>query len=209
MAAQARTAQADDPAAGDDRRRAPRRRGRRREIVLGEAARLFYERGYGSVGIDEIGLAAGISGPAVYKHFPSKQAILAAVIEQAIEQIRAHIDEALAEPHPPQEQLDAFLRSQIAAAFHVRHVIPLGRADFAHLDPPDQQRLRREMRLILQEWSHVIIEARPELTEAEARVLALGAQGLIHFMVRMGDSLDRERLGERAFEAARGALRAS
>lgn len=208
MVEQARSAQREVPAADDEDRRAPRRRGRRREIVLDEAARLFYERGYGSVGIDEIGVAAGISGPAVYKHFPSKPALLAAVIEHALERVRTHIDEALAEPLPAGEQLDAFLRSQVAAAFHVRHVIPLGRADFAHLDPPDQQRLRREMRLILQEWSHVIMEARPELTEAEARVLALGAQGLIHFMVRMGDSLEHERLAERSFEAARGALRA-
>ncbi|MBB4660517.1 TetR/AcrR family transcriptional regulator [Conexibacter arvalis] len=206
MAEQANSAQQGEIAVADDTRRTVRRRGRRREILLAEAARLFYERGYGSVGIDEIGDAAGISGPAVYKHFPSKQAILAAVIEQALERVREHIDEALAEPRPPQEQLAAFLRSQVEAAFHVRHVIPLGRADFAHLDPPDQQRLRREMRLILQEWSHLIVETRPELSEAEARALALGAQGLIHFMIRMGDSLDRERLAQRAFEAAHGAL---
>ncbi|MBI0385672.1 helix-turn-helix transcriptional regulator, partial [Streptomyces albiflaviniger] len=35
----------------------------RREQILKEAARLFAERGFHGVGVDEIGAAVGISGP--------------------------------------------------------------------------------------------------------------------------------------------------
>ena len=40
-------------------------------------AELFCERGYHRVGIDEIAAVVGISGPAVYRHFPNKYAMLA------------------------------------------------------------------------------------------------------------------------------------
>ena len=56
----------------------------RREQLLEAAAVLFAERGYHAVGIDDIGAAAGISGPGVYRHFAGKQALLAALCERAL-----------------------------------------------------------------------------------------------------------------------------
>ena len=55
----------------------------RRELLLQSAADLFSAKGYHAVGIDDIGAAAGISGPGVYRHFPSKQAILEALCDRA------------------------------------------------------------------------------------------------------------------------------
>ena len=54
----------------------------RREQLLQCAADLFSARGYHAVGIDDIGAAAGISGPGVYRHFPGKQALLAALCDR-------------------------------------------------------------------------------------------------------------------------------
>lgn len=48
-------------------------RASRREVILALATRLFRQHGFGRVGIHEIGLAADISGPAVYRHFDSKE----------------------------------------------------------------------------------------------------------------------------------------
>ncbi len=47
---------------------------------LREAARLFAERGFHGVGVDEIGAAVGISGPGLYRHFPGKDAMLAELL---------------------------------------------------------------------------------------------------------------------------------
>src|SRR3954468_2469987 len=44
----------------------------RREQILKEAARLFAERGFHGVGVDEIGAAVGISGPALYRALAGK-----------------------------------------------------------------------------------------------------------------------------------------
>ena len=66
----------------------PRRRDpSTRDQVLRQAARLFAERGYRGTAVEDIGAACGISGPAVYKHFANKQAILARLLIEISEQL--------------------------------------------------------------------------------------------------------------------------
>src|ERR1044071_6122185 len=48
----------------------------RRDQILAAAAELFARHGFHGVGIDDIGSAVGISGPALYRHFRSKDAML-------------------------------------------------------------------------------------------------------------------------------------
>ena len=66
---------------------------RRRQDLLAASATLFAERGFAGVSIDDIGAAAGVSGPAVYRHFPSKQAVLGAILltEQALDGVLLEI----------------------------------------------------------------------------------------------------------------------
>jgi AcrR family transcriptional regulator len=57
----------------------PRRRSRRAEI-LEIAVGLFATRGYHGVSMDDIGAAAGVTGPALYHHFAGKEAMLIAAL---------------------------------------------------------------------------------------------------------------------------------
>ena len=57
----------------------PRRRSRRDEI-LEIAVGLFAARGYDGVSMDDIGSAAGVTGPALYHHFAGKEAMLVAAL---------------------------------------------------------------------------------------------------------------------------------
>ena len=52
----------------------------RRAALLEAAAALFAERGFNGVSIEDLGSAAGVSGPAVYRHFSTKQAVLGALL---------------------------------------------------------------------------------------------------------------------------------
>src|SRR5215210_2060319 len=56
------------------------RRGRaksdRRSQLLAAAERLIAEHGFLAVRLEDIGAAAGVSGPAIYRHFPNKEALL-------------------------------------------------------------------------------------------------------------------------------------
>lgn len=56
----------------------------RRERILTTAARLFRQRGFSGVGMDDIGAAAELTGPAVYYYFPGKRALLAAIADRLL-----------------------------------------------------------------------------------------------------------------------------
>lgn len=61
----------------------PRRRDPdRAERILAAAARLIASRGFHGVGMAEIGAEAGIVGSGIYRHFPSKEAILVALLDR-------------------------------------------------------------------------------------------------------------------------------
>lgn len=61
----------------------------RRELLLEAAADLFAARGFHAVGIDDIGAAAGITGPGVYRHFTSKQDLLATLVDRTMDRMLA------------------------------------------------------------------------------------------------------------------------
>ena len=61
----------------------------RREQILATAAQLFAARGFHGVSVAEIGAACGISGPALYKHFASKDAMLAQMLVSISETLLA------------------------------------------------------------------------------------------------------------------------
>src|SRR3954466_10288337 len=68
-----------------------------RERILAAARRLFAEQGYKGTSVGEIEAAAGLSprSGALYKHFPSKQAVLAAAISQhtdVVDQMRSQLE---------------------------------------------------------------------------------------------------------------------
>jgi AcrR family transcriptional regulator len=64
----------------------------RRRAIVAAAAELFAQRGYPAVGMDDIGAAAGVTGPAIYRHFDSKAAVLAAVFDGIIDAVDAPED---------------------------------------------------------------------------------------------------------------------
>src|SRR5438128_9902307 len=61
----------------------------RREQILAAAAELFARHGFHGVGIDDIGAAVGISGPALYRHFRSKDAMLGEMLGSVSEHLLA------------------------------------------------------------------------------------------------------------------------
>ncbi|HEU4568500.1 MAG TPA: helix-turn-helix domain-containing protein, partial [Marmoricola sp.] len=59
----------------------------RREQILDTAATMFAERGFHGVSVADLGAACGISGPALYKHVPSKEALLAEMLVSISERL--------------------------------------------------------------------------------------------------------------------------
>ncbi len=155
---------------------APARRPRNRKAQLADsAAELFRKHGYHQVSVHDIAAAAGVTGPAVYRHFRGKQDILAHVLLSDMDVFGLVTEEALATPGTPEQQLDALLRAVAALAVDRREVTALWRWEGRHLDPADQAKIRHRGGELMAQWGIALRDARPELTTADAELLCWAA----------------------------------
>ncbi len=67
-----------------------------RKAIVAAAEKLFRDRGADAVGLTELTKAAGFTQGGFYNHFKSKDALVSAVMEKAIEQGGQELDEAIA-----------------------------------------------------------------------------------------------------------------
>src|SRR4051812_42120291 len=107
-----------------------RRTSVRRQELITAAARLFAARGYYAVTVDDIGEALGLSGPALYRHFPSKEALLVAVFDQVIAKQSDQLGAVLAEAADPPAQLEAMVRLHVQFAVEHRETFAVWRQEF-------------------------------------------------------------------------------
>lgn len=173
---------------------APARRRSRREEILEIAVGLLATRGYHGVSMDDIGAAAGVTGPALYHHFAGKEAMLAAALipvsEQLLEGGRARIAQF---PGDAAGALAALVQFHVDFALGNPAVIALHLHELDRLPDEPRRQIRRLQRLYVEEWVSVLTTLRPELDLAEARVLAHGAFGLMNSTPFLGGEVDRER----------------
>ncbi|UMG94347.1 helix-turn-helix domain-containing protein [Nocardioides sp. TF02-7] len=95
----------------------------RREQILATAADLFAARGFHGVSVAELGAACGISGPALYKHFPSKQAMLAEMLVSISERLLAVGRERVAAAPEPAAAVRALVDWHVDFALGHRSLI--------------------------------------------------------------------------------------
>src|SRR5204863_1255923 len=82
-----------------------------RARILAVARELFYRDGFRAVGVDAVAAAAGTNKMTLYRHFASKDALVAAYLRQLAAEGDSIWDEVRdAAPGDPQAQLVALLR---------------------------------------------------------------------------------------------------
>ncbi len=94
----------------------------RREQILAVAAQLFAKHGFHGVSIADLGAAVGVSGPALYRHFPGKEALLAELLVGISEHLLAGGRERAAASDDPREVLAALVGFQVAFALRPEKV---------------------------------------------------------------------------------------
>jgi AcrR family transcriptional regulator len=151
----------------------------RRKELISVAGNLFASRGYYAVTVDDIGEAVGLTGPALYRHFSSKEALLVAVFDEVIEQLTTRLRELLSEASDPATALVAIVRLHVEFAIEQRENVAVWRQEFQNLPGPDRWRLRRAQRLYVEEWVHLVHELRPEFSDTEVRAAVHAAIGLL------------------------------
>ena len=80
----------------------------RRSQLIAAAERLIAENGYLAVRLEDIGAAAGVSGPAIYRHFPNKEALLTELLVGISTRLLAGAAPADAAALPPVQPADSW-----------------------------------------------------------------------------------------------------
>jgi AcrR family transcriptional regulator len=168
----------------------------RRDRLLVLAAKQFSRRGYAEVGIEDIGAAAGITGPSVYYHFASKADLLSEIIDRAGHATEHYIERSMAKARSAAEAVESMLRHYAAFAFTHRELVWVAVNELSHLPPEQARRHRSRQRDGILRWARLLQEARPELDAPEARVVVQGAIMIVNDVVRL------KRLTPREFTAA-------
>ena len=94
-----------------------------KQKILLESLRLFSQRGYDAVGVEQIAAAVGIKAPSLYKHYKSKQDIFDAIFEETARRYEAFTDTISI--HVQNSEQDVVLFEEITADYLVEKVISL------------------------------------------------------------------------------------
>jgi AcrR family transcriptional regulator len=149
----------------------------RQEQLLREAARMFAEYGYHGVSIEDLGASVGISGPAVYKHFSSKDQLLADLLVGISEDLLEGGRVEVAGAKSQQDALERLVDRHLAFSLNEPDLIRVQDRDLASLSPSDAHTVRRLQRSYVELWVDQLV---PRLSRAEARARAHAVFGLLN-----------------------------
>ena len=171
----------------------------RRQWLLDEACALIFERGYDPVSIADIGAAAGVSGPAIYRHFASKAEILAVLCNQTIDRLIELVGPRRSDPAA---ELAALIKGQVLLT--VRHWQLVRVFTDEERSLPDEMRrmVRRREREHAQRWVDALRLLAPATRLADLEMQAFATVGMILSAARWPEALRRDATLESALIAA-------
>jgi AcrR family transcriptional regulator len=160
--------------------RRSRRKSDRRLQLLSSAERLFAERGFLAVRLEDIGAAAGVSGPAIYRHFPNKESLLVELLVGISTRLLAGAREVRSREADATAALDGLIDFHLDFALGEPDLIRIQDRDLDHLPAAAQRQVRRAQRQYVEVWVGVLRELEPALAEADARLMAHAVFGLLN-----------------------------
>ena len=152
----------------------------RRDQILATAAELFASRGYHGVSVADLGAACGISGPALYKHFESKQAVLAEMLVSISEELLRVGRERVDAADGPDAALAALVDWHVDFALRHRPLIVVQDRDWESLPQDARERVRALQREYVDLWAAELRRGDASLDLPTARAMAHAAFGLIN-----------------------------
>ncbi|MFE7720309.1 TetR/AcrR family transcriptional regulator [Nocardia rhizosphaerihabitans] len=150
------------------------------EVLLSKSVELFHERGYQNVSVEDIATAADLAtASAVYRYYRSKSDLLAAAFRRAADIVSSAIGPAVAASTSPAEALSSLIDMYVQGSFAERALTYVYYAEFGNVAAEDRVTLQHIQQLVIAEWTKLLVQVRPELTEAEARILVHAGFALV------------------------------
>ena len=152
----------------------------RRKALLAAAAALFAAEGFNRVSLEDLGAAAGVSGPAVYRHFSGKQAVLGALLLSVSEELLEGGRNVVENSENAPAALAGLVEFHVDFALSNPDVIRVQDQDFSNLDEDDEAEVRALQRRYVELWVDVLAGLHPDTDPAELRMRAHATFGLIN-----------------------------
>jgi AcrR family transcriptional regulator len=146
---------------------------------------MFAEYGYHGVSTEDLGAAVGISGPAVYRHFASKDALLADLLIGISEELLQNGRVEVAGARSPDEALERLVDKHLEFSLTEPDLIRVQDRDLASLSPSDGRQVRRLQRSYVELWVDQLL---PRLDRDQARARAHAVFGLLNSTPHLADA---------------------
>ncbi|MDI3417809.1 TetR/AcrR family transcriptional regulator [Streptomyces luteolus] len=167
----------------------PRPRPRnRRQLIVEAAGRLFSERGYHAASMEDIAARVGISGAALYRHFPNKYALFAECAHAMADRLVAALDE-LPPDADPADVFTALIRVTVAH----RASGGVYRWEARYLDRDDRRQLRAKFARVVGRATEAV---RREVLLPDEQLRAVAALGAVGSITMHRTSIAQRRLEE-------------
>jgi AcrR family transcriptional regulator len=158
------------------------------------ATDLFRERGFRETSLADIGAAAGVSGPAIYRYFTSKGELLSVLIEEAAMVWREAVDDVLNTDIPPLLALERLIDAAIVLQLRNGNLRDVFNKEYRSLDDDARRRVARIERVRMAEWVHLLCEVHSGLSEEESRAVVTMIDGMLRSITALR-VMDPEQLG--------------
>ncbi|MFI6322602.1 TetR/AcrR family transcriptional regulator [Nonomuraea sp. NPDC050556] len=178
----------------------------RRVEIIEAAARLFAARGYHGVSIEDIGGAVGVSGPALYRHFSGKEALLAEMLLGISSRLYDGAAALVTAAATPREALEALLDGHVAFALAEPYLITVHDRELGNVAEPQRRQIRRLQRLYAEEWVTVLTELHPSCPPPRLRAATHAVFGLLNSTPHSAGELAQEDAAAMLRRMALGAL---
>jgi AcrR family transcriptional regulator len=172
--------------------RRSREKAERRAQLLAAATRLFAERGFRAVSIEDLASEAGVSGPALYRHFDSKEAILADLLIDVSQQLLDGGAERAETATSSSVALRSLITFHTDFALRDRDLIRIQDHDFSNLAKDDAATVSRLQRAYLEVWVAVLDDLDPTETESVLRTKIQAVFGLLNSTPHSASNRDTE-----------------
>lgn len=163
----------------------------RRGELLQASAKLMAARGFHAVRLEDVGAAVGISGPAVYRHFDGKEALLRALLEDISQRLYEGAVAATDLGLPPEETLDRLIAFHTDFTLTEPDLIRVQDRDLPTLSLEARRGVRTLQRRYVEIWVDTLCAVAPAVGETEARVRVHAVFGLLnstpYFLLRTGE----------------------
>jgi len=178
-------------------------RGRRtRQRILHEAARLFRQRSFHGVGIEDIGATVGMSSTALYRHFNSKLDLYVALLDTVAGLSEQLLRDVHAGDGTPEDRLRQWITGVVDRHLDYADLTALNYLERVTLPEDIRRALDRRWRVIYAEIITIICDARPHLDEQEAQVISHGVSGMLNSVVWYKTTMNKAALRAMLLSAA-------